>query len=274
MYYYAFLRGDTAQMQQQVAWSSGKPGAEDPLLSAQSDTEAYYGHLAAARDYSRRAIDSAVRADSKETAAYWQVNGAVREAEFGNAAIAKEDVAAALKLAPGRDVKLLSALTLARVGNTEQAKTLIEGLEKTEASNTVLKLYWLPTLKAAIEINAGHPDEALVLLEAAAPNEMGEPPPVQIGTMYPAYLRGQAYLEAKNGAAAAVEFKKLIDHPGIVVNYPTGVLARLGLARAYALSGDTAKSRAAYQDFLGLWKTSDPDIPILKAAREENSKLQ
>jgi len=274
MYFYAFLHGDTGQMQQQVAWSSGKPGAEDPLLSAQSDTEAYFGHLAAARDYSRRAIDSAIRADSKETAAYWQVNGAIREAEFGNTAIAKEDVAAALKLAPGRDVKLLSALTLARIGDTAQAKALIEGLEKTEASNTVLKLYWLPTLKAAIEINAGHPDEALVLLEAAAPNEMGEPPPVQIGTMYPAYLRGQAYLESKNGAAAAVEFKKLIDHPGIAVNYPTGVLARLGLARAYALSGDTVKSRAAYQDFLGLWKTADPDIPILKVAKEEVAKLQ
>jgi eukaryotic-like serine/threonine-protein kinase len=274
MYFYAFLRGDTAQMQQQVAWSSGKPGAEDPLLSAQSDTEAYFGHLAAARDYSRRAIDSAIRADSKETAAYWQVNGAIREAEFGNTPIAKEDVAAALKLAPGRDVKLLSALTLARLGDTEQAKALIEGLERTEASNTVLKLYWLPTLKAAIEINAGHPDEALVLLEAAAPNEMGEPPPVQIGTMYPAYLRGLAYLERKDGAAAALEFKKLIDHPGIVVNYPTGVLARLGLARAYALSGDTAKSRAAYQEFLGLWKDADPDIPILKAAKEEAAKLQ
>jgi serine/threonine protein kinase/tetratricopeptide (TPR) repeat protein len=274
MYFYAFLRGDTGQMQQQIAWSSGKPGAEDPLLSAQSDTEAYYGHLAAARDYSRRAIDSAIRADSKETAAYWQVNGAIREAEFGNDTAAKEDVAAALKLAPGRDVKLLSALTLARIGDTAQAKTLIEGLEKTESSNTVLKLYWLPTLKAAIEINAGHPDEALVLLEAAAPNEMGEPPPVQIGTMYPAYLRGQAYLEKKDGQAAAIEFKKLIDHPGIVVNYPTGVLARLGLGRAYALSGDTAKSRAAYQEFLGLWKTADPDIPILKAAKEEDAKLQ
>ena len=273
-YYYAFVRGDTALMEQQVSWASGKPGAEDPLLSAQSDTEAYYGHLTEARDYSRRAIDSAVRADSKETAAYWQVNGAIREAEFGNTAAAKEDVAAALKLAPGRDVKVIAALTLARVGDAAQARSLIEGLEKTEASNTVLKLYWLPTLNAAIELNAGRPDQALVLLEAAEPNEAGEPPPVQIGTMYPAFLRGQAYLEKKDGVAAAVEFEKLIDHPGIVVNYPTGVLARLGLARAYALSGNTAKSRAAYQDFLGLWKTADPDTPILKSAKEESAKLQ
>ncbi len=274
MYFLSFLRSDTSSMQQQLAWASGKPGAEDPLLSAQSDSEAYYGHLTAARDFTRRAVDSAVRADSKETAALWQVTGAIREAEFGNVSQARQGAASALKLAPGRDVKLLSALTLARVGDTAQAKTLLEGLEKTEASNTVFKLYWLPTLNAAIELNAGHPDQALVLLEAAAPYEAGEPPPTQTGTMYPAYLRGQAYLASKNGAAAATEFKKLVDHPGIVVNFSTGVLAHLGLARAYELSGDSQKARAAYQDFLGLWKNADPDIPILKSAKDEYAKLQ
>ena len=274
VYYLAFLRGDSAQMAQQLAWGEGKPGAEDPLLSAQSDTEAYYGRLTKARDYSRRAVDSAVRADSKETAALWQVNAAVREAEFGNMGAAKQDVSAALALAPGRDVKVLSALALARVGDSSRAKAMIEQLEKSDPLNTVLKLYWLPTLKAAIELNGGNSAQALVLLEAAAPYELGEPPPVQEGTLYPAYLRGQAYLAAHNGSAAAMEFQKLLDHRGIVINFPLGALAHLGLARAYALFGDTAKSKTAYQDFFALWKDADPDIPILKEAKAEYARLQ
>jgi tetratricopeptide (TPR) repeat protein/predicted Ser/Thr protein kinase len=274
MYYLAFLRGDSAQMEQQLAWGAGKPGAEDPLLSAQSDTEGYYGRLAKARDYSRRAVDSAVRADSKETAALWQVNSAVREAEFGNVGPARQDVSAALALAPGRDVKVLSALALARVGDSARAKVMVEQLEKSDPLNTVLKLYWLPTLKAAIELNGGNSAQALVFLEAAAPYELGEPPPVGEGTLYPAYLRGQAYLAAHNGGGAATEFQKLLDHRGIVINFPLGALAHLGLARANSLSGDIAKSKTAYQDFFTLWKDADPDIPILKEAKAEYEKLK
>ncbi len=274
IYYLAFLRGDSAQMAQQLAWGAGKPGAEDPLLSVQSDTEGYYGRLTRARDYSRRAMDSAVRADSKETAALWQVNAAVREAEFGNVEAAKQDVSAALALAPGRDVKVLSALALARVGDSARAKAMVEQLEKSDPLNTVLKLYWLPTLKATIELNGGNSARALVFLEAAAPYELGEPPPVQEGTLYPAYLRGQAYLAAHNGGAAATEFQKLLDHRGIVTNFPLGALAHLGLARANALSGDIAKSKTAYQDFFALWKDADPDIPILKEAKAEYEKLK
>jgi serine/threonine protein kinase/Tfp pilus assembly protein PilF len=274
MYYLAFLRGDSTQMAQQLAWGAGKPGAEDPLLSAQSDTEAYYGRLAKARDYSRRAVDSATRADSKETAALWQANAAVREAEFGNAGVAKQDVSAALALVPGRDVKVLSALALARVGDVARAKAMVEQLEKSDPLNTVLKLYWLPTLKAAIELQSGNSAQAIVSSEGAAPYEFGQPPPLQEGTMYPAYLRGEAYLAEHNGSAAAGEFQKFLDHRGLVTNFPLGALARLGLARAYALSGDTAKAKAAYQDFLTLWKDADPDIPILKEAKAEYAKLR
>src|SRR2546425_4339094 len=196
MYDLGLLRGDSTQMEQQLAWGSGKPGDEDILLSAQSDTEAYHGRLTKARDFSRRAVDSAVRADSRETAALWQVNAALREAEFGNAPAAKQGVTAALALAPGRDVKMLAALTPARFGDTARAKAMMEELEKSNPSNTVFKLYWLPALKAAIELNEGNSAQALVLLEAAAPYESGGPPPFQLGTMYPAYLRGQAYLSA------------------------------------------------------------------------------
>jgi len=274
IYQLAFLKDDTAEMRRQVEWAAGKPGSEDILLSWQSDTEAYYGRLAKARDFSRRAVDAAVRADSKESAALWQINAALREAEFGDMATAKQDVAAALTLAPGRDVKLLSALTLAQVGETARAKAIVEELEKSYPSQTVLKVYWLPTIKAAVELNGNNSTQALVFLEAAAPYELGEPPQFQLGTMYPAYIRGQAYLMAHNAAAAVAEFQKLLDHRGIVINFPLGALAHLGLARAYALSGETAKSRTAYQDFLALWKDADPDIPILKQARAEYAKLQ
>ncbi len=274
MYYLAFLRGDSVQMEQQVTWGAGKPGDEDLLLSAQSDSDAYSGRLAKARDFSRRAVDSAVRSDAKETAALWEANAALREAEFGDGASAKQAITAALALAPGRDVKVLAALVLSRVGDAGRAKALVKELEKNYASNTVLKLYWLPTVNAAIELNNGNSSQALLFLEAAAPYELGSPSPLQLGTLYPAYLRGQSYLLAHNGPAAAAEFQKLLDHRSFVVNFVTGALARLQLARAYAMTGDTAKAKAAYQDFMNQWKEADPDIPILKEAKAEYAKLQ
>jgi serine/threonine protein kinase/tetratricopeptide (TPR) repeat protein len=274
IYQLAFVKGDAAEMERQVAWAAGKPGSEDLLLSFQSDTEAYYGRLGKAREFSRRAVDAAVRNNSKETAALWQVNAALREAEIGNPAAAKQDVAAALTLAPGRDVKMLSALTLARAGETARARAIVEELEKSYSAQTVLKVYWLPTIKAAIELNANNSTQSLVFLEAAAPYELGDPPQFQPGTLYPAYIRGQAYLADHNGTAAAAEFQKFLDHRCIVVNIPLGALAHLGLARAYAMAGDTAKAKAAYQDFLALWKDADPDIPILKEAKAEYATLQ
>ena len=274
LYALAFLKGDVSEMEREMAWAAGRPGEEDQLLSIQSDTEAYYGRLTKARDFSRRAVDSAVRSDSKETAALWQVNAALREAEFGNASQAKQGVAAALALAPGRDVKVLAAMALARVGDQAHAKSSVEELEKSNPLNTVLKVYWLPTIRAAIALNTGNSAQSLVSLEAATPYDLGGPPPMQSGTLYPAYVRGQAYLAARNGPAATTEFQKLLDHPGVVLNFPLGALARLGLARAYSLSGDIAKARTAYQDFFALWKNADPDIPILKKAKAEYAKLQ
>jgi hypothetical protein len=232
MYYLAFLRGDSAQMEQQVAWGAGKPGDEDLLLSAQSDTEAYYGRLGKARDFSRRAVDSAIRADSKETAALWQVNAALREAELGNTAAARQGANSALALSPGRDVEVLAALALARIGDAPRAKALVGELEKSYATNTLLKLYWLPTINAAMELSKGNSSQALVYLEATTPYELGSPPPLQLGTLYPAYLRGQAYLQTHNGTAAVAEFQKLLDHRGIVVNFVTGASSHLQLGRS------------------------------------------
>ncbi|MGO9087176.1 MAG: winged helix-turn-helix domain-containing protein [Candidatus Sulfotelmatobacter sp.] len=268
MYYLAFVRGDAAKMEEQVSWAAGKPGDEDLLLSLQSDTEAYYGRMSKARDFSRRAIDSAVRADSKETAAAWQADVALREAELGNTSSARQGAVEALALSPGRDVKIQAALALARVGDVARAETLVEELQKSYPTNTLLKFYWLPSINAAIELNRGNASGAIVLLEAAAPYELAGGLP-----LYPAYLRGQAYLLAHNGTAAAAEFQKLLDHKSIVQNFVTGSLAHLQIARAYAMAGDTLKAKAAYQDFFSLWKDADPGVSCLKQAKAEYAKL-
>jgi eukaryotic-like serine/threonine-protein kinase len=273
-YYIAFLKNDNPAMAQQLAWGAGKPGEEDPLLAAQSDTEGFYGRQAAARDFARRAVDSAVRSDSKETAGLWQANSALRETEFGNFAEARRQANAALALAPGRDVKMLAALALARSGDSAHARSLLTELEKTYPTNTTLKLYWFPIVHAAIELDAKNQSQALVALEAVAPYELGQPPPFQVGTLYAPYLRGTAYLAAHDGNAAAREFQKLLDHRGIVINYPLASLAQVGLARSYALAGDSTKAKAAYQSFFTIWKDADSDIPILKESKTEYARPQ
>src|SRR5580704_15039347 len=194
LYFLGFLQGDSAQMARQVAWAVGRPGEEDQLLSVQSDTEAYYGRLGKAREPSRRAVDSAVRADSKELAALREVNAALREAELGNAATAKLDATEALALGAGRDAKVLAAMTFARIGETTRAKSLIEELKSTYPSNTMLNLYWLPTFNAAIKLREGDAPQAIAFLKSVEPYELAEQPSLLIGTLYPAYLRGQALL--------------------------------------------------------------------------------
>jgi serine/threonine protein kinase/tetratricopeptide (TPR) repeat protein len=274
LYLLAFRRGDSKGMEQQLAWAAGRAGDEDAMLSGQADTDAYYGRLVRSRDASRRAVESAVRAGSKETAALWQAFAGLREAEFGNTAAARENADAALSMQSGSDVKLLVALTLARVGDTAKAKRLVEQLERerTASTDTMLKLYCLPTIHGAIEISKNNPSRGILDLEAAAPYELGGP--LGFPYLYPVWVRGHAYMAAQNGMAAAAEFQKLIDHPGIIMNQPIGSLAHLELGRAHALSGDKVKARASYQDFFTLWKDADPDIPIFIAAKAEYAKLQ
>jgi eukaryotic-like serine/threonine-protein kinase len=271
-YLLAFRRGDSRGMEQQLAWAAGRAGDEDAMLSAQADTDAYYGRRARAADVSRRAVASAVHANSKETAALWQISAGLREAEFGNNAAAKRDVDAALSLESGNDVKLLAALTLARAGEATRAARLVEELEKTSATATLLNLYCLPTIHGAIDISLGSPAKGIQGSEAAAPYELGGP--LSFPYLYPAWIRGHAYMAAHQGAAAAAEFQKVIDHPGVVLNQPIGSLAHLELGRAYALSGNSTKARVAYQNFFALWKEADPDVPILIAAKSEYAKLQ
>ena len=273
LYSLAFLRRDRVEMDQQAEWAANKPGAEDLLLSAQSDTEAYFGRVRNARRFMRRAVDSATRADLREEAALWQVIGSLTEAEFGERRIAISDVRDALALAAGRNVKVLGALALARSGDTANAEALATELATHNSQNTVLMLGRLPSIEAAIALSKGNPRRALELLESARSSELGQPTPSGLAPLYPVYLRGQAYLSLHDGPAAAVEFQKIIDHPGITLNGPLGALARLQRARAAVLAKDMPTARSAYRDFLTLWKEADSDVPVFIAAKLELARL-
>jgi class 3 adenylate cyclase/Flp pilus assembly protein TadD len=270
----AFLEGDVSEMARQVTWASVKPGVEDAFLSAQSDTEAFYGRLKKARELSRRAVESAQQNDEKEIAAQWRLNAALREAGFGNLSEARQQATEALALAPTRDVQVLAGLALAQAGDSAHARRLADDLEKRYPQNTMINAYWIPTILGSIEIQRGNPSKTIEILRASSPYDLANPPPGVGGLLHPVYVRGQAYLLLHKGAQAAAEFQKFLDHRGIVMNCPLGALAQLGIARAYVLQGETAKGKATYQDFLTLWKDADPDIPILKQAKAEYAKLQ
>ena len=271
----AFLEGDTDEMQRQVALVKNKPG-EDMLLSFASDTEGFYGRLNSARELSRRASDVARHADANETAADWQMNAALREAEFGNSERARKEIVAALKTAATRDVQILAALASARIGDMVQAQKFADDLAHRFPLNTTINRYWLPTIYAAVEMSRNNPAKALELLQTTSQYELGTPlPQFQVGgSLYPAYVRGQAYLSLHQGEQAAAEFQKFLDHRGVNVNNPLGALARLQLGRACALQEDNSKARGAYLDFLALWKDADADIPVYKQAKAEYAKLQ
>jgi len=272
-YQLAFLKGDAPQMGQLFSAAIGKPGAEDLLLAAQADTEGWYGKLKNAHELTRRAMDSAQHNDAKETAAGYQAEAALREVEAGNREQARTEANAALKLAPNRDVRAIAALALARAGDTAGADKLAAELDKAFALDTLVQRYWLPAIRAGVALERKDPNRAIELLKASSTIELSGPTNLAI-FLCPAYLRGEAYLMLHDGNRAAAEFQKFIDHRGLVVNFPWGALARLGLARAYAMEGNTVKARAAFQDFLTLWKDADPDVPILKEAKAEYAKLQ
>jgi hypothetical protein len=204
------------------------------------------------------------------------MNAALREAELGNTAKARKATSSAIALASTRDVQILAAMAFARSGALMDAQELAQDLAKRFPQDTVINAYWLPTINAAIEISRGNPSKAINILQITTPYELGEPYPSFQGGgyLYPVYLRAQSYLLLQRGVEAATEFRKILNHRGIVMNCPPGVLARLGLARAYVLQGDTTNSRSAYQDFFTIWRNADLDIPILKQAKAEYAKLQ
>jgi tetratricopeptide (TPR) repeat protein len=287
LYALAFLGSDSPAMAEQQRWFVGKP-EESFGLALASDTEAYGGHLGKARELTKRAVDSAVRADNKEGGAIWQAIAAQREAAYGNSVEARQSAEEALKLAPtSQGAAAEAALAFAMAGDTARAEALAQDLAKRYPLDTQIQSLWLPPIQAQLALNGAkkNPASALASLQAASPIELGEIGFVaNISCLYPTYVRGEAYLAAGQGTAAAAEFQKILDHNGIVWNCWTGALARLGVARANALQArtsqgadaDLARTRAlaAYKDFLDLWKDADPDIPILKEAKVEYAKLK
>ena len=284
LYFIDFLQHDAAGMEREAAGLMGKPGFEDNILYVESDTAAYAGLFSKARELTRRASESAQRADEKETAASYVAEAAVREALVGNMSVAKQQAQAAVTLSTGRDAEAISAIALGLAGDAAQATRLAADLARRFPEDTIVQLNYLPSIHAAIALQEGSASRAIEALVPATPYELGSCGWPFTFVLYPIYLRGEAYVAARQGSAAAAEFQKILDHPSVVVNEPIGSLAHLGMARAYALQAQSAKgadadaarakARAAYQDFLTLWKDADPDIPILIAAKAEYAKIQ
>jgi tetratricopeptide (TPR) repeat protein len=276
LYLQAFLKNDTAGMAQQLAWSAGKPGVEDAFLGSEANTLGYSGRLREARELSRQAVASAERAGKKEVAATYSVLSSLREALFGNSDEAQRRVVGTSKLSTGPDVQYGAALALAYADDSARAHMLTEALARRFPEYTMVQFNYLPALRGKLALNGGNAAGAIEILRAASPYELGRTTTSVYGwtSLYPVYVRGDAYLAAHQGNEAAAEFQKILDHPGVVINEPIAALAHLQIGRAYMLQGDTAKARAAYQDFLTLWKDADPDIPILKQAKAEYAKLQ
>jgi tetratricopeptide (TPR) repeat protein len=268
-YMIAFLENDTAEMERQAAWGLKANREEGRFLSLVASTEEYYGHLRKGLELTLRAVESAKRNDEKEAAANDEIATAWTEADYGNSERARQGVVAALSMSSSPDVQRTAALVLAIAGDSARALGMAEGLTKLMPTATLNRDYWVPTIRAANELHRNNPNKALEFLQVTSPYEFSD-----AGLLYAVYLRGQAKLLLRQGGEAAVDFREILDHTGLVGNSDQGALARIGLARAYALSGDTAKARIAYQDFFLLWKDADPDIPILREAKSEYGNLQ
>ena len=269
-----FLQHDTAGMAREAASLMGKPGLEDAMLYQESDTAAYAGQFSKARELTRRAAESAQRADEKETAAGYQAEAALREALVGNLSLSRQQAQVAVALSNGKDVSAISAISLALAGEAPQAARSAADLAQRFPDDTIVQFNYLPAIRAATALPTGNATRAIEALAPAAPYELGSPAQSFSFALYLVYLRGNAYLATHQSASAAGEFQKILDHYGVVGNEPIGALAHLGLARAYALSGDAAKARITYQDFLALWQDADPDLPIFNQAKSEYAKLK
>jgi len=276
MYELAFAQNDTAGMAQHVAKLGAVPQLGWKMLSMEGDTAAYSGHLKDARELSRRAMDNAQRAGEKDAPALYSGISGLREAWFGNTGEARRRATLALKLSSGRDLQYFAALALAYASDDARAKALADDLDKRFPEDTIVQFNYLPSVRGKLALNKGDASGAIESLGAAAPYELGATRAIDLDwtAMFPVFVRGEAYLAARQGSKAAAEFQKILDHRGLVLNQPIGALAHLGLGRAYVLQGDTVKAKTAYEDFLTLWKNADSDIPVLQKAKAEYAKLQ
>ena len=275
-YYLAFLKGDKAGMDSAATAGMAEPGVEDWMSNAVAAILAYSGHLQQARIMSRRAADVARQSSQRERAAMYESAAAVREALLGNPAQARRAALGARDLSKGRDVEYGVAFALGLAGDSVQCQGLANDLEQRLPEDTFVRFMYVPVLRALLAINRGQPSAAIEQLQIAAPYDLAITGVWSgfFGNLYPPYVRGTAYLAEHKGAEAVAEFQKLLDHPGIVFADPAGTMARLQLGRAYAMEGNMAKAKSAYQEFLTQWKGADADIPILNQAKAEYAKLQ
>jgi eukaryotic-like serine/threonine-protein kinase len=276
LYALAFLMEDSRALAEQRAWFQKEATSEHFGLSLDSDTEAYSGHLRTARELTRRAVESAKSADSRENAAIWEANAAIREAAFGNIAEGYGDAEKALRLEPtSQGVQVESALALAMSGETRRAESLARDLDRHFPLDTQVQSLWLPTIRGQLALSKRDPHAAIDHLLPTTRMDLAQIQFVNnLSCLYSQFVRGQAYIALRQSAAATAEFQRILEHSGIVWNCWTGALANLGLARAYEQSGEHVKARTSYERFLTLWKDADPDIPILKQAKAEYAKLQ
>jgi len=273
LYSLAFVVGDEQGMAEQAAWYDKKPESLYLILPMESAVEGYSGRLRKSRELNQRAVESAERAGNKEVALSGRMEGALRDAAFGDLSQARRTALAGISQPnPGGDVEEMGALVLAWVGDTAHAESLLDSLVHRFPRDTLVQAFVLPTVQGQIEVARKNPERSIELLQAATPYQFTYAS--LRGCIYPVYVRGQAYLALKQGAAAAAEFQKILDHRGVVGPCETGALALLGMARAHALQGDTVQARVAYKDFLTLWKDADPDIPIFQQAKAEAAKLR
>jgi len=275
LYAVAFAKGDSAMMEQQLRWAEGKPNGEDSILAAQSDTEAYYGRLKKAREYSKRAVSAAQRAELPESAAIWEVEAGMREAMFGYPEEAKKHTEAALQFAPeSKDVRALAAFVFARLGDDQKSQKILDDLRALYVSNMVIQKAWLPVVQAQMNLRKKHYAEVVTGLEGVVPYEKGQlTGNLSDSCMIPAYLRGEAELGRGQGTAALKEFQKFSANAGVVGSCWSAPLAKLGEARARALTGPEASAKNSYEKFFQLWKDADADVPVLKQAKTEAAKL-
>jgi tetratricopeptide (TPR) repeat protein len=274
LYQLAFLKNDRAGMAEQVAWGHGKEGLDDSFLATEADTAAYGGQFRKAEDLTRQAASVAEKTDEKETAAVYLGQAGLRAALFGNSDEARKQAAGALALSNGRDVQFLAAAAFAFAGDTAKAESLATDFTKRFPKDSIVNSIYLPVIRGQIAVDRHDSAKALAFLNPELTYDLGSTGQgVVTPALYPVYVRAEAYLQANHGKEAVAEYQKMIDNRGVIINGPIGALAHLGLGRAEALEGDTAKARVAYQDFFALWKDADPDVPLLIAAKAEYAKL-
>jgi serine/threonine protein kinase/tetratricopeptide (TPR) repeat protein len=275
-YFLAFYKGDRAGMERAAAQAKNSPGGADWITNTEASVLAYEGHVQQARTMTRRARDLAEQAHQTERAAMFEAGAAVREALFGNAPAAKQRAQAALELSKNRDVEYGAAFALASAGDSVKSRVLADDLNKRFPEDTCVRFTYLPVVRAIIALNGGHSSDAIELLKGAEPYDVAFTCSWfgSFGSLYSPYVRGEAYLASHRYPEAAGEFQKVLGHPGIVFTDPVRVTAHIRLGLTLAMSGDKAKAKAAFQDFLALWKGADSDIPILNEGKAEYAKVQ